>query len=330
MSNTAMKLIDNTTSDEMVIVPDLKPNTEKAGAMIHWRLTGSVSQELLLNKLSEILPDNMMPTESGSEKYLRRAFDAIVINRNSDLVRKVKNKGGFSLVREDNSQIDLEKLTDAEKEAYSVDLTARVVSENGQEVLKITPESHPQAQALRNQFELEKTLFSASVDISQWLSVKVMGLVNAVNYRDRGGVYVIPPGEDLARFNEIKEALHSVSQFDSNGRLLSGCKIYTIPVVSSENLQEAVIDSLTEDLDALVTDIVAKVNENKLTLRGWAGQRKLILAMHAKFKKFEEFMGCSLEFITEKLSDLEINIGVMEASLYQEKIEEEAKKNGKG
>jgi hypothetical protein len=158
-----------------------------------------------------------------------------------------------------------------------------------------------------------------------------MSLVNAVNYRERGGVYIIPPGEDIARFEAVANALKEVSVFDSNGRLLEGAKIYMLPVVASENLQEAVIDSLMEDLEELANDIMHKVTENKLTLRGWAGQRKEILAMYAKFKKFGEFMGVELTDLTSKLENLENSIGVLEASLEQQKFEEEeARKKNKG
>jgi hypothetical protein len=236
----------------------------------------------------------------------------------------------MSLVSEDANQIDLEdlekrlsKLDDEDniedpKDAYQVRLTAKVTKDGN---LSVTPTDHPQAARLKEEFELQKQLFSASVDISQWLSTKVMPLLNAANYRDRGGVYILSPGEDIARLEGIANALHSISQFDANGRLLSGCKLYTVPVVAGENLQEALIDSLMEDLDSLTADISEKVTENKLSLRGWASCRNTVLAVATKFKKFETFMGISLETLTERLEELNNNIGGMEASLMFEREE---------
>lgn len=329
--STPMTVIDNNTlnPENIVVVPDFKPNAQ-TGMLVHWRLKGMVERERLDSVLSDILPSNYMPTKSKSDKYLARAMETLKFDRRSDMVRKLSKGSGMSLVSEDASHIDLEHVSETDNdEAYKVRLTAKIeVDPNGNEVLRITPKNHPHAEKLKEEFEIQKGLYNASVDLSQWLSVKIMALVNAVSYRERGGVYVLSPGEDIGRFEEIAKALASVSQFDANGRLLAGCKIYTIPVVAGENLQEAVIDSLMEDLDDLVKDITEKVTENKLTIKGWNSQREVINVAQARFKKFENFLGISLKTLTDQLSELEKNIGSMEAAAYFEK-EQERKNKGK-
>ncbi len=320
MTNSAMSLTDE--SNPLILVPDGVAG-KSLGLQAFWRLAGTLNKDALDQALLTVLPKKLLPGVSGDTKYLRRAVESVRPSRSSNLVRKLSQGKGFAMVSENREALDLEEAMLGDKDpedAYEVGFDAKIVTHDDKSTsLKITPSDHPLAAQVRVQFEAQKGLYHVGTDISQWLTQKIIPYCNGVCGRDRGGFYYIPAGEDVARFEAIASVLRTMSSFDANGRMLNGVKVYTIAAIYSENLAEAVVDSLVEETEQLYADVETKMHEGDLGLRGWAGQRKILLNMHTKINKYAELLGVGLEDLTTKLNDLTNGIGCLEASLQYER-----------
>ena len=84
------------------------------------------------------------------------------------------------------------------------------------------------------------------------------------------------------------------------------------------------MDSITEEAEALLLAVNEKVEEDDMTLRGWAGQRREILKLQSKVSKLGNVLGVGFENIFKNIEEVNTSIGYLEAKLaYQE---EEASK----
>jgi hypothetical protein len=86
----------------------------------------------------------------------------------------------------------------------------------------------------------------------------------------------------------------------------------------SENLAEAVIDSITDETEQMASEINEKINEANLTARGWTGQRRVIIEMTNKINKFGNLLGVGFDNLVSKINDLENGIGLLECRLAAE------------
>ncbi|MDB5716178.1 MAG: hypothetical protein JWO15_3575 [Sphingomonadales bacterium] len=317
MTSHTTAIMINEDTHSITLVPDAVAIGKSVGLQVHWRLAGTVEKDVFNAALSKVLPDHLLPGNSKDGKYLKRALETIRESRSANLVRKV---GGdkFSIVHETRDLLDLDLIGEHDP-AYSVTLNADLVNNpDGSQSIKVTPEDHPQAKAIKEEFERQRMLYHSGTDLSQWLTIKIINHVNGVSGRDRGGFYFIPAGEDTARFQEIMEVLHAVSTFDSSGRLLAGIKIYAIPAVLSDNMAEAVVDSITDECEQMAAEINEKINEASLTTRGWNGQRKVIIEMSNKISKFGNLLGVGFDNLLSKINELENGIGYLEAKMASE------------
>jgi hypothetical protein len=317
-NNTMTNHAINLDVTNVTLVPDAKPDGKNVGMQVFWRLTGNIDQEAFDTALSAILPTSLLPAKSRTDKYLKRALEAVRGSRSSNLVRKVE-EGKFSIVKETRDLLNLE-LEGEHDSAYNVTVNACVVTNpDGSQFVKITPEGHPQAEEIRSEFERQRMLYSTGSDISQWLTTKVINHIDGVSARERGGTYFLLSQDSVAKFNEIAEAMKSVSKYDSSGRLIEGIKVYRIPCIMNDDLAESVVDSITEEAEALLLAVNEKVEEDDMTLRGWAGQRREILKLQSKVSKLGNVLGVGFDNIFKNIEEVNTSIGYLEAKLaYQE------------
>lgn len=313
----------DTTNNEVVLVPDAEPS-EHLGLQVHWRLSGVVEIDKFHQALKSInLPEHLYPGESGDTKYVRRALEQMHDNKHRNLVRRLDKKAGFSLVAERAEALDLDEDIDEggdPVDAHEIKMTAKVIKHpDGSTSLKVTPADHPDAAALRTEYERQRTLYHCGTDLSQWLTQKIIPYCNGLSGRDRGGFYYIPAGEDVTRFEAIVSMLKAVSNYGIGNRLLSGFKIYLTPAIMADSVVEAVVDSLIEETDKVCDDLDKKLEAESIGLRGWATQQDVARDLEKKVAKYSKLLNKNFDDLTERLSDLRAGMGVVEAKLLSAK-----------
>lgn len=318
--------------DKIVVLPDAEPS-DKLGLQVHWRLSGYIEQNVFHAALDAIrLDTKLYPGKSNDTKYLKRAMEQLHNNKRRNLVRRLgDNKAGFSLVQEKAEALDLDNEVDDNSDpidAHEIKLTAKVVTDESgtSNYLKITPENHPDANALRTEFERQRTLYHCGTDLSQWLTTKIIPHCNGLSGRDRGGFYYIPAGEDVKRFERILKAIRNVSTYGQGNRLINGFKVYTVPSIKADSVIEAVMDSLIEETDRLCDDLDSKITEEKLTHRGWAGQQQRAFEHEKKIKKYAKLLDHEMSDLTGRLTDLQATMGILYAKMETKYNEEKAAK----
>lgn len=300
--------------NNMTIVPDAE---KPSGYMVYWKLAGTLSRATVCEALANAGVDaKHNPPDVGDTKSIKRALEAVRSRRSSTLVRKMGKTGGFSLVDERSDLLDLELIKDDSDQAYEVKVNASLNKhEDGSVSLRITPKDHPRADDIRREFEAQRGLLHCGTDLSQWLSVKIIPAVYGVNGRERGGFYLLHGEDSVNLFRKIAEALHAVSTFGSDKRLLNGAKLYMVPIVYSADLVDTVVDSLASEVEELAGALNEEATSNTLTLRGWEGKRKLVLAQESRISRFAEVLGDSFESLVTKLEEIRGVIGYQEARL---------------
>jgi len=325
--------------DNLVVVPD--GDKEKLGIQLHWRLAGEIPQEELNQSLLNAgLPSYLLPTPPGDGVVLKRAMLALK-RSNRDLIRSLSRQGGYSLVQEDASALDLEKNGGDEydpaapdkveddlpqKQSHTVSLTAKVVTENlgsgsSSTQLRISPLDHPLASLLAAEFDRQRGVFECSSDLSVWLTQKIVPHCNGLSARERGGFYYIPAGEDVRRFLDIASSVEQLSvKTGPYNKLEKGVKFYKVPAMMSGDVVEAMLDSLIDECDKVCDSISERIDEHnsgkkafrKKGLRAHQDQAK---QMSAKVKKYAKLLDTSLDDLHSRLEEVTGAIVTAELSL---------------
>lgn len=282
-----------------------------------FRWAGGVPKDAMFKALEDAgVPKEMWPNEPSDNTCLKRAFDEVATGRRS-LIRPLKKGLGWSLVIEDEEQLDLENAVHGS--AHNVELTGKVYMENHVMSLVLTPETHPMVPLVRAEFEKQRELFQCSADLSVWMTQHVIPWCHGVAARDRGGFYYVPKPEGVERLRSVAAAVHGVStRGGSRNRLESGGKIYLIPSVQQDDLMEAILDAIIEEADKVCIDMQEKLVTGDLGRRALATQNDRAKQLENKLKKYENFLGQSLEDVTNRVGEVQAGIGMAELALDHE------------
>lgn len=271
------------------------------------------------------IPTKLLPPEPGNSVALKRAVeDAAKGNKN----RRVESKGKFgkavySIINIDRENIDLEESTG--KGIADSEVSVRV-EENGVggESLVITPNDHHQADYIRQRYEYHREHFKAPEDLSKWLSQKVMpsAELRAISRPGHGGgLYYVPkgPGFDLAL--KLRDALNTMSTFDSNKQLVNGVKLYVQPVFTQfsdcvDALTDAMLDDfekVTDGINSYLTDFES--GDINVRFKGLETKAKEAANLRKKLENFSKACGLSLDDLTPRIKAIETRISMAEVVL---------------
>lgn len=265
-----------------------------AGAIVWWRLRGSVDYEALSLAWDSIGETrSLLPAPCTETTSLRRAVGEIRAKRT--LVRPLGKGNGFAIVREkvtkNEAELEHEVLAKVTLDGIGrLDFTRVCGHVPGSSVELDRMESDIRSSFKRHLSALE------SEDISSWL-VWLMPRVDAVSLRQSGGVYFIP-AQQTDRFAKIVSAIRSVSDHVVN----------RVPAMRSDDAVAAILDALEQEATAEAASMEAEVEAMKLGERGFSNRIDHCDAVETKVTRYEELLG-------KKLDSLRIRLQSLRASL---------------
>ena len=312
--------------DNVVIVPGA--NSEKCSIQVHWRLAGEIPQQEFDDALQRAgVPQRLLPSPPGDAVVLKRAMVAVK-SGNRDLVRALNHKGGFSLVHEDPEALDLEleELENSPKNAHKVALTAKVERRADCVQPVFSPPDHPLVSLVTAEFNRQRGVYNCSTDLSVWLTQKIIPYCNGLSGRERGGFYYIPEGESVKRFQQMEEIVSSFSlmrQTGSQSKLLNGIKFYKVPVMSTPDAVEAIIDSLVDECDKVCDEIGERLDDHhsgkkEFRNRGIAKVQTQAKNIKKKVELYSNLLGDSLDDLKDRID--EVSGAITNVDLHQVSI----------
>lgn len=322
-------------TDNIIVVPD--GDTNKLGLQLHWRLAGELPQELLNAALkAHGLPDSLHPSIAGDGIVLKRAM-GLVKAGNRDLIRSLSRSGGYSLVKENASALDLERQEtddptapdqpeegEQQQESHKVSLTAKVVKSGDSSTLNISPADHPLANLLRAEFDRQRGVFECSTDLSVWLTQKIVPYCNGLPARERGGFYYIPAGEDVRRFTAIANVVEELSlKVGPYNQLVTGVKFYKTPAIASGDVVEAMLDSLIDECDKVCDSIGERIDEHnsgkkKFRNKGLKAHQEQAKQMGRKVKQYAKLLDTGLDDLHDRINEVTAAVVTAELSLSEQ------------
>jgi hypothetical protein len=263
----------------VVVVPAMPTNM--AGAVTFWRLAGVVDYALLAQEWQDAgLPSKLLPDLPTPTVALHRAVEEAREARR--LVRPLKNRAGWAIVRERTSGED--DLT------YAIETRVRLDAVGS---LIVEPSDTPEAGELRARYDAYLQTLTLG-DISGWLS-RTTARLKAVPLRDTGGVYFMPrPSVD--EWASIGAALGSAS----------ACVVHRIPALQTAEAVAAILDAV-----ALETEGEAARMDEEITKLGGKGlQNRLERCeeVEAKVAFYEALLGTHASALHDRLEGLKASI----------------------
>lgn len=292
--------------NNVVAIPfiDDNPENNTFGVQLHWRLAGTMSQDVFDKALlAEGFTVEDLPAKPSYATCLKRALSRMSSRRT--LVRPMRNKG-YSLVDENPEALDREYSDD---ESHFVQLSAKVMlGKDDSSYVHVFPENHPLKEQLLDEYERQKGMYSMAHDISVWLSQHMVKKLDGLAGRERGGFYYINK-ENVPMVRKLSKALTSVSSFSVRGRLTNGVKLYLIPTVGEDEVINAILDALLDEVDRNLNEIEAKRVSNNLGSRAYKSLVKRCSKLKEKVSQYAKLLDENLDDVTDRLSCMEKELG---------------------
>lgn len=276
----------NTAHTKVVAVTE---SVATAGAIIWWRLNGTVDHEELCAAWADAgLPEKLTPSSPSAARALTRAMNEL--QDRTHIVRPLP-KGGLALVQETAD-------TEANDLGHAVLLTAELDA-NGDVKMLFKGEDPAGGMALPDPSNIRKRLFSAfgkhrlalsTTDISEWLAVVVHKHLDAVSLRDKGGIYFVP-ATSMEEWAKIVKVLREVS----------GHFIAEIPAMKSAEAVAAILDAIEREAETEVARMMEELGDGALKKRALEGRVRLCQSLDAKVTSYEGLLGTHLDKLRERI-----------------------------
>jgi len=276
------------TNPEIYAVPD----AERAGAIVYWRLSGTVDALKLTEAWQDAgLADALLPETPTPDAALRRAVYEQKARRR--LVRKLPNGKGWAIVEEKIEGDDL---------AYAVGLRV-TLNKIGRVALHADEDKSDLASVqviggeIVNAFDQHLDHFSAS-DISAWL-VHFAAKCGAVSLRERGGIYFVPR-DTLPYWRKAVAAIASASDHSC----------YEIPALKSDEAVDAILDAVMREAQSATDAMADELETGELQARALCNREEQCTAILAKLKQYEALLGRNMGTLTARVDDLKADIAI--------------------
>jgi len=276
------------------------PDAEQAGAIVYWRLAGTVDAARLTESWLEAgLAESMLPETPTPDAALRRAVYEQKARRR--LVRKLPSGKGWAIVSESVATGELK---------YSVDIRV-FLNKIGRIKFEIpeTPECDEDehtgrranldaiCQQVEGAYYQHLDEFTAS-DISAWL-VRFATKCGAVSLRERGGIYFVP----RTTIGSWRLAVGAV-------KLASAHHCYEIPALKSSDAVDAILDAVVREAQAATDEIQEEMGKGDLQSRALINRAERCDSMLSKLKQYEDLLGANLGEIAKRVDDLKADITI--------------------
>lgn len=282
---------------------------------------GSLGQKELLDALKlEGIPEQCLPNSPTDHVCLGRAVKGYA--RRNDRVESIP--GGWVLTLVDKGKLDLEDEDNDGTDAHVVDVTAKILKVEDTTTVKIIPEDHPAAPAIRAEFEAQRGLFRCCEDVSRWLSQTIIPWVGGVASKARGGSYYVMRGTGLDRMKKVKKALDSVSSSTNTvfkplkeedsaivmPVVTQGTHITLKPEFAELDAVRIMLDSVIRETDTMCDDLHTKLTSNKLGARALKTQIDRAIDHETKVEGYFKALGIDMGDIGDRLKELKGGLGV--------------------
>jgi len=276
----------NTKSSNFIVT-----NTDTAGAISYWRLSGETTLAKLTQAWqAEGLDPKDLPSEPSAEVALRRA----IVAQESATRKAFKIKGGdfnhgwglVDVITTDGHVTTSELIRvrwDASNQSVVLDDSNLTVSS------KIDSE-------IRDAFQAARVTL-ASTDIGSWL-VKLADGKAATSLRDSGGIYFVPR-PNVSYWERVARAVQAAGEH----------RVFRIPALHCDEAVEAILDSITREASDAAEEIEAELVERATTEDG-IGDRALesrkarCVKLLDKIRSYETLLGVKLPEIQARIEGL--------------------------
>jgi len=261
-------------------LPDLGSN--EAGAIVYWRLAGSVDYEDLENAWRDAgLDDKLLPAPTTRPTALKRAMQTF--KEPGVMVRKLKGEEvGFILVNE--------TYADGRPE-YSRGMEVTLDSSGS---LAMAPHDDKLFASVQATFAHHLNYLSQH-DISSWL-VDLARRARAVRLRDTGGIYFVPK-TSIALWRAFTGALRGASRN----------ALFEIPALHCDEAVAAILDAITAEADeaceAFTAELDAKLDD--MTAYSVRVRKARVEELRAKIASYEELLGVKMPALTDQVQNIE-------------------------
>ena len=148
-------------------------------------------------------------------------------------------------------------------------------------------------------------------EMSNWLVDLLGNYIHGIRLRSRGGIYYVPP-ETRDRWLGIIEIIDGIVSVDDAGKK-SGTShtIYSMPVLKSDHVTQAVLDALSEE----VTSCVSKIEDSlEAGIKAVAikNRKTKALALDKKLGAYRSLLGSCVDLLDTKIQDLKASISELE------------------
>lgn len=294
---------DRNPQDLLAVPAELQ---DAAGVITFWGLRGVVDrQDLVDSWVSDGMNPDLLPSDPSPESVLWRAAQASIPPGARMLVRPLKARGCFELVRE---EVVAAEGVVKERIQHSSELRGRILKAEGKvPEPALDPADHPLAKAVLSNFRLfEGTL--TLPDVSGWLVRTVTSLCSAVVLRDRGGFYFVPR-DRVELWRRVERAISAAGDH----------KVYEIPAMRTREAVEAICDALRKEAEDEIASIEAWLKDEAVaSTRGVNAYSRAAQACVEKLASYEKLLGVGLLDLSDRL--VQLKGAVMAAHLVNLKV----------
>lgn len=278
-----MNAIKNAVQQVVAVTDNM---VKSPGALIWWRLGGTISYEKLLDAWTQAgLDPDLLSDSCGPKKALRRAVDCQL---DKGHLRRKAPKGGWLIKGE---TVDMERNdTDIRTECkVYLDAVGRLTCE---------PADHPLAEDIRASYDRALSTIT-SQDVTSLLT-DLIDHSRGVALREGGGIYFLMP-DRLTEFMAMKKVIESISAH----------RIYTVPAMRSQDIVDGVLAGVEEEASAAADKLdkaLARSGDDALGARALKTKASECESMLDKLTGYEASMGVKLDGIRKRLDDLRANV----------------------
>lgn len=251
-----------------------------AGAVTYWSLAEFSNLTRIEQGLAGLGYDAFAPGPPSPAVALRRALGH-VFHGGDRLIRQI-TASRFAVVNETRQADDL---------VYDTGLKAEVGSG---EVVVISPDSHPAALSILDQYAVERQRIPG-MTVGQSLAA-IAAVLGGVRLRDTGGVFWIPE-DAVETWSRVAEAFEVAA---SHGNTT----VYRLRTSVDEASAEAVTAAITAEVEATVAEIRGKIRDQtrESALRRRVEESE---ALTAKIAKYEAILSRPLGALRKAAEDAE-------------------------
>jgi hypothetical protein len=286
-------------SGGLVVVPDAG---DAAGAIVWWRLSGTVNHEILKAAwvAAGLDEDELLSPPSGADA-LRAAVNGQ--RARHVLARPLPTGDGWAIVREsaDAAANDL---------AWATGLK---VLRDEADALRFEPADHPAAEQIATDYAAALQAH-ASGTFGAWLAVQARRL-GAVGLRESGGVYFLP-----------RDVTAAWAQRTAVLKGISSHVFATVPAMRTEDAVSAVLDALEQEAGGEAAELEAEVMAGGMSPRKLSGRAEKAEAMLAKVERYGRTLGAAMPALVARLEQLKATIAAAALVAQAEKDAAEAAK----